>query len=235
MWRRGFVAGIAVAVVASGLALRPPPASGQTDIGGDGRIAWAKQHGSTLWPGLVRCPGVAVLEGGLTHEGADGEAHPREPLPNGTWRCEVRLSPRWRAWPLNYLCLVMAHELGHLTGITFPENPGDPVHSPDPRNLMYADTQGAIHTIPACAAVAKLERRASWLELGLDNVSYNIRLTRQEKREYRSIYRADRTSRNRRAFLRTARELRRLRRQRTRLRRTRSATLTALAAISPAP
>jgi hypothetical protein len=36
---------------------------------------------------------------------------------------------------------MMVHEFGHLAGITFPDNPQDPVHSPDPDSIMYSQPQ----------------------------------------------------------------------------------------------
>lgn len=35
------------------------------------------------------------------------------------------------------LCTVMVHEFGHAAGYRDPDNPSDPYHSHDPRNVMY--------------------------------------------------------------------------------------------------
>ncbi len=38
------------------------------------------------------------------------------------------------------LCAALVHERGHLHGLTFPDNPADPDHSPSQRNVMAAAT-----------------------------------------------------------------------------------------------
>jgi hypothetical protein len=51
--------------------------------------------------------------------------------------CQVTLSDR-EAWPWKQLCPVLVHEYGHLAGYRDPLNPGDPFHSHDPGDIMYA-------------------------------------------------------------------------------------------------
>lgn len=43
---------------------------------------------------------------------------------------------------------VIAHELGHALGVYFANNPTDPVHSPDPSDLMAAES-GPCRTVSA--------------------------------------------------------------------------------------
>jgi hypothetical protein len=60
--------------------------------------------------------------------------------------CQVTLSDR-EAWPWKQLCPVLVHEYGHLAGYRDPLNPGDPFHSHDPDDIMYA----FIHPDGRCA------------------------------------------------------------------------------------
>ncbi len=53
--------------------------------------------------------------------------------------CRVTLSDQ-QAWPWSQLCPVLVHEYGHLAGYRDPSNPGDPFHSRDPSDIMYAFT-----------------------------------------------------------------------------------------------
>ena len=51
--------------------------------------------------------------------------------------CQITLSDS-EAWPWKQLCPVLVHEYGHLAGYRDPLNPGDPFHSHDPNDIMYA-------------------------------------------------------------------------------------------------
>lgn len=44
---------------------------------------------------------------------------------------------RTNAYMVATVCTALAHELGHVIGMRFPDNPGDPYHSPDPKSIMF--------------------------------------------------------------------------------------------------
>jgi hypothetical protein len=84
-------------------------------------------------------------------------------------RCTVVLSDAGR-WPWAELCPALLHEYGHLAGYRDPENPADPTHSHDPRNIMWpfehsdarCDDHGAAYLGVGCrpARPLRVRRRA---------------------------------------------------------------------------
>ena len=51
---------------------------------------------------------------------------------------DVQMHPRERE-AATALCGEIVHELGHVARLTFPDNPSDPAHSPDPDSVMASD------------------------------------------------------------------------------------------------
>lgn len=50
--------------------------------------------------------------------------------------CTVNLDPGLTSWW--DICRDTLHEFGHIVGARYPENPLDPIHSLNPRSVMYA-------------------------------------------------------------------------------------------------
>jgi len=83
--------------------------------------------------------------------------------------CRITLSDQ-ASWPWSQLCPVLVHEYGHLAGYRDPLNAGDPYHSHDPDDIMYAfihpdrrckhyGTPYLGHALPADAGPRRAKRR----------------------------------------------------------------------------
>jgi hypothetical protein len=52
--------------------------------------------------------------------------------------CAIIVNPEYRIYTAARRCHVIVHEWGHLAGYRDPANTADPLHSRDPRSVMYA-------------------------------------------------------------------------------------------------
>jgi hypothetical protein len=119
------------------------------------RIAqWTGLWALLCFPGIV-APGVADADWKLDRAQAVAAKAWNDPCPGRVqvlyapplepgWLastivadCRITLSDR-EPWPWSQLCPVLVHEYGHLAGYRDPANPGDPFHSHDPDDIMYA-------------------------------------------------------------------------------------------------
>lgn len=52
--------------------------------------------------------------------------------------CVIAINPNWKIYTAAKRCHVIVHEWGHLAGFSDPSNVKDPLHSSNPRSVMYA-------------------------------------------------------------------------------------------------
>lgn len=104
------------------------------------RLDRARQIADTVWHHPCATQGIKIewpraLDSGWADERDDGEGT----VPGGSFdaaTCVIYLNPHIRhPWP--DLCTEILHETGHLDGYRDPTNATDPLHSSNPRSVMY--------------------------------------------------------------------------------------------------
>jgi hypothetical protein len=157
--RCGALAGLVLATVcaATASAWTAPP---RDDAG---RVAFFEPIARFAW-GTLPCapvvhtgPEADFVLGAQPPDGNGAETGLADPS-----TCEVWIGSGLSAYDL---CVVLAHEYGHLAGYR-GDAPGDPLHSADPHNLMFASPPGDWRpcleaAIPPLAQAVKARARRS--------------------------------------------------------------------------
>jgi hypothetical protein len=115
--------------------------------------------------------------------------------------CEVILDRDWwtrASW--RAACSALVHEYGHAIGLTFPDNPEDPAHSPDPSSVMYDhfgplshECRKADPTMRLLAQAVGLDHRQARRERRCERIE-NRRGTRRARRCWRVARRVERAA-----------------------------------------
>lgn len=95
----------------------------------------------------VACPsGIEVYSASITDDPEIAGFTSPEGAPCSIWIAEDMLADTdWTARVET--CDLIVHEMGHLLGMRYADNPDDPIHSADPRSIMNAAPSA---TVRAC-------------------------------------------------------------------------------------